>query len=201
MDETKLNENDLEHNDNEDATFTEDQETTTEAKLQAEQDESEPVTLSRSELEERLREARREQDKRWKDRIKSLKGDEDSKENSPKVIDSGVVSKEELDRFRLEAKGVEDKASQDFILRYAKLEGMSVSEAMKDELVQAKLNKLSADVERMRATQSPTNRTGRPREKTPEELARQVEKGQLPTTKEERKIALKALQSKFGRTS
>lgn len=178
-----------------DETLTETEETTSPEEL-----EDESLTLTRAELEQRLREARKDQDRRWKDRIKGLKSDEDGKEGGAKSREDGVATKEELDRFRLEAKGIEDKAAQDFILKYAKLEGMSVQDALRDEIVQAKMQKMTADTERNRATNSPVNRTGRPREKTPEELARLAEQGKLPQSKEERKAALKALQAKYGRT-
>lgn len=184
----------LEANDSTDEGNTETEETATSPELEGEQDE-ERITLTKSELEERERAIRKEQDKRWKDRLKGQKGDETTQEGT-----SVVATKEELDRFRLEQKGVEDKATQDFVLKYASLEGMSVQEALKDEIVQAKLSKMNADAERVRATGSPFNRTARPREKTPEELARMAEKGQIPTSKEDRKAALQALQSKYGRT-
>lgn len=193
--------NSLEANTNNDETVTETEETIEETELEAEQDDSsgdDSVTLSRAELEERERAIRKEQDKRWKDRLKGFKSSESGKEGSDPQ--EGVATKEELDRFRLESKGIEDEAAQNFILKYAKLEDISVAEALKDEVVQAKLSKLTAEGEKARATQSPINRTGRPREKTPEELARLAEQGKLPTSKEERKAALKALQGKYGRT-
>lgn len=184
----------LEGNEADDENNTEAQETTPQEELETEQAD-ERITLTKAELEERERAIRREQDKRWKDRIKGQKGDEGSQEGTV-----GVATKEELDRFRLESKGVEDKAAQDFILKYANLEGMSVQEALKDEIVQAKLSKLNAEGEKARATGSPFNRTSRPREKTPEELARQALKGQIPQSKEDRKKALQALQAQYGRT-
>ena len=181
----------VEDNFSDDETTTETEETTAEQ----EQDD-EVVTLTKAELEERDRVIRKEQDKRWKDRIKSQKADGDTQEDAKE----GVATREEMDRFRLEQKGVEDKASQDFVLKYATMEGITVQEALKDEVVQAKLNKIVADTERQRATNSPFNRTTRPREKTAEELARLAEQGKMPTSKEDRKKALAALQSKYGRT-
>lgn len=194
----------LETNDTHDETTTEDQEATTEAELETEQND-EPVTLSRAELEEREREIRKEQDRRWKERIKNLDGkesrDESGKESRSESVSEGVASKEELDRFRLETKGIEDKAQQDFVLKFARLEGVSVTEALRDEYVKTKMERMMADTERGRATQSPTNRTGKPREKSPEELAREAEsKGKIPKTPAERKAALKVLQAKYGRT-
>lgn len=182
----------VEDNYSEDETNTTSEEATTE---EQEQDDD-VVTLTKAELEERERVIRKEQDKRWKDRIKSQKGDESTKEDNRE----GVATKEEMDRFRLESKGVEDKATQDFVLKYANLEGMTIQEALQDEIVQAKLSKMNADAERVRATGSPFNRTSRPREKTPEELARLAETGKIASSKEDRKKALSALQSKYGRT-
>lgn len=195
--------NDLVVNSSDDETLTETEETTSQTELEAEQADSsgaDAITLSRAELEERERAIRKDQDKRWKDRIKGFDSVKSGQEGSKKGNEE-VATKEELDRFRLEAKGIEDKAAQDFILKFARLENLPVSDALKDDYVQAKLSRLTADSEKARATQSPVNRTGRPREKTPEELARAMEKGQIPQSKEERKIALKALQSRYGRTS
>jgi len=168
-----------------------DTEETTDTELEVEQD-TESITLTKAELEERERAIRKEQDKRWKDRLKGQKAAEDG--------EPVVATKEEMDRFRLESKGIEDKATQDFVLKFAKLEEISVTEALKDEVVQAKLSKLTAEAERVRAPGSPFNRTSRPREKTPDELARLAETGKIASTKEDRKKALAALQSKYGRT-
>ncbi len=185
-------------------------EATKETELETEQtdsDGSSEVTLTRAELDEREREIRKEQDRRWKERIKGLEGKEGGQEgrqegqksNSPQ---EGVASKEELDRLRLEHKGVESKEQQDFVLKYAKVEGLGVLEALDDDVVKVKLEKLSVDEEKGRATQTPVNRTGKPREKTPQELARLAEeKGFIPQTKEERKAQREALQAKFGRTN
>ncbi len=181
----------LEANESADENFTETEETTQAPELEDEQD-VERITLTKAELDERERAIRKEQDKRWKDR---LKGQKDAEEG-----DGVVATKEEMDRFRLESKGIEDKSTQDFVLKYAKLEEISVTEALKDEVVQAKLSKMNADADRLRATGSPFNRTSRPREKTPEELARLAETGKIASTKEDRKKALAALQSKYGRT-
>lgn len=186
----------LEANEGNDENFTETEETTEETELETQPDDD-VITLTKAELEERERAIRKEQDKRWKDRLKGQKGDEQAQGDSET---QGVATKEEMDRFRLETKGIVDKASQDFILKYAKLEELSVTDALKDEVVQAKLTKMNADVERERATGSPLNRTMRPREKTPEELARLAETGKISNSKEERKKALAALQAKYGRT-
>lgn len=189
----------LEDNQSDDENIAQTEEAITETELEDEQDaEDDTITLTKAELEERERTIRKDQDKRWKERTKALKTSEGGSQNSTQ--EDGIATKEELDRYRLETKGVEDVSAQDFVLKYAKLEGISVADALKDDVVQAKLSKLTANADKIRATNGPNNRTGRPREKTPEELARAMEKGQMPATKEERKVARAYLQNKYGRT-
>lgn len=190
-------ENEVEVNSTEDETNTEAEETTEETELETEQD-GEVITLTKAELEERERAIRKEQDKRWKDRIKGQKGDESTQEDGPK---DGVATKEEIFISRLEARGIFDSKKQQEVLKFMRREEIDdLNKALEDDYLQSKLTKIDAEVERVRATGSPFNRTSRPREKTPEELARLAEQGKLPGTKEDRKKALAALQSKYGRT-
>lgn len=212
MDEDKTVNDGLEANENsydEGTTLesdTEDAEANSETEQPSQSSDSEgsdSVTLSRQELAEREREIRKEQDRRWKERIKGLEGKEGSQDSSKEdnKAQESVASKEELDRFRLETKGIEDKAQQDFILKYAKLEDLSISEALNDDVVKAKLQKMNNQREKEGATLSPNNRTGKPREKSPEEMAREFEtKGTMPKTPEQRKAVLQELQKKYGRT-
>lgn len=203
MNEDKTLNDELEANQSVDETFTETEETTSEAEFQAESDDTDgedTITLSRADFEAQLKQRDKERDKRWKARLKAAQGDDEGSPKNHQKVEESVASKEEMDRFRLETKGIEDKQAQDFVLKFAKLEGIPVTDALKDDIVQAKLQKFTSDAERVRATQLPTNRIGRPREKTPEELARMAEQGQIPKTKEERKAALKVLQAKYPRT-
>lgn len=180
---------------NDDVEVTQNDQETTEETTET-TNEGETITLTKAELEEKLATERKQQDKRWKER---LKGFEETKEKpvEPKVT-SETITREELDRFRLENKGIETKEAQDFILKYAKLEGISVPDALNDEVVKAKLERMTIEAEKGRATQSPVNRTAKPREKTIEEVARQwEEKGERPNSPEARKKALKAIQEKY----
>lgn len=176
--------------------FSESEEATAPSKEQAEQADSDgddAITLSRAELDELERAIRKEQDQRWKERIKGLDGEKGGKESSQKSHKEGhegVASKEELDRFRLETKGIEDKSQQDFILKYAQLEDMSISEALADDVVKAKLEKMTAKSQKDTATQSPINRTGVPAKATPEsDWKKWMEKGIVPPTAERRTAA------------
>jgi hypothetical protein len=187
----------LEANYSDDENITENEEATSETELEAEQDD-EVISLSKSELEERERAIRKDQDKRWKDRIKGQKGDESSKEDGVK---EGVATKEEIAISRLEARGIFDSAKQQEVLKFMRREEITdVSKALEDDYLQSKLKKVDDAIEKERATGSPYNRTSRPREKTPEELARLAETGKIASSKEDRKKALAALQSKYGRT-
>ena len=129
--------------------------------------------------------------------LESIEGSE----KSPTKERKEVSNTDDNNRLRLEMKGIEDTNQQDFVMKYAKMEGMSIAEALNDDVVSAKLEKLSGEQEKSRATNSPINRTGKPREKTGAELAKDLEtKGTMPSTKEGRRLAIKALQDKYGRT-
>ena len=199
MEEDKtLNDDGLEDNETSYEDESQTEEATETTKEQDEQgSEGETVTLTKSELKERDSRVKKEQDKRWKERIANLEG----KEGSEKSPTKEVSNLDDNNRLRLEMKGVENTDQQDFVMKYAKMEGMSIAEALNDDIVSAKLEKLSGEQEKSRATNSPINRTGKPREKTGAELAREAEtKGTIPSTKEGRRAAIKALQNQYGRT-
>ena len=205
MDPDKTVNDELEVNDSYDENFTENEEGNSETEVEAEQDYSDgndTITLSRAELDQRIKDARKEQDGRWKDRIKGLEGKDGGKENrSEGDSKEEVTSDDKYTRLELKTEGIKDKAQQDEVLKYMRNEGIAnVEDALKSDYVRFKLEQVTKNQERSRATQSPINRTGKPREKTGQELAKEAEAGNIPKTAFERKAALKALQERYNQT-
>lgn len=170
----------------------EDNDTTSESEgtQESEGDESDTVTLTKSELEQRLADRAKEQDKRWKDRIKGLKGEEDSEEASPKGNEKEEVGDkallERLDRSDLRAEGIKDKTEQDIVLKYARLEGLDVVDALGNSIVKAALK----DHRNKSATPSPAKRTGTGTRDEVAYWAEQTKKGNRAPTAEMRSKVL-----------
>lgn len=110
--------------------------------------EDEKVTLTKAELDKQIKEARKEQDKRWKERIKN--GEKAPKKSTPS--DDATLS-------RLEVRGVLDSDDQQYVLRFAKIEGISPVEALNDPVVKDKLARTKKERESKAATFTPKNRT------------------------------------------
>lgn len=171
-----------------------DDDTTTEGDdaPEVEGEESDTVTLTKAELEQRLAERAKEQDKRWKDRIKGLKGDEEGEDDpkpskQDKEVDNALL--ERLDRSDLRAEGIKDKAEQDIVLKYAKLEGLDAVDALDSPIVKAAL-KTHRD---KASTPSPTKRTAQGTRDEVAYWADQTLKGKRAPTAEMRSKVLKYL--------
>ena len=184
MDTDKTVENDeLEVNDSYEEDNTETEETASEDEQSDEQEDSDgtdEVTFTRDELAERDKDIRREQDKRNKERFSKSK--ESTKVSNKENPQKEEVASDEISRLRLEMKGVESKSQQDFIMKFANVEGITPTEALKDDVVQAKLEKMKAEGAKNRATQSPINRTGKPATKGVDYWVKQVEAGKANST-------------------
>jgi len=110
-------------------------------------------TYTQAELDERVK----EQDKRWKDRIKGLKGDEGSEESSKEATKPKEVDREErYDRLNLKTEGIKDAKEQDAVLDYAKFKNITVDEALQTPAVKAELKELRT----ANSTPAPSTRTG-----------------------------------------
>lgn len=151
--------------------------------------ESDTITLTKAELEKRERELRKDQDKRWKERIKGLKGEDDgegekdSKEsNSPSIV-------ERLDRAELKAEGVKDKAEQDAVLEYARWKNIDVLTALNTPAMKAELK----EMRNKSATPSSSNRTSAGARDEVAYWADQMEKGKRAPTPELRTKVLQYL--------
>lgn len=123
---------------------------------ESEGEEEEKVTLTKSELEAREREIRKEQDKRWKDRLKLGEEGTETKKQEPKE----VTVDERYDRLELKTEGIKDRAQQDFVIEYAREKKITVSEALQKKVVQLELKEMAEATSQKEAVPSPSRRTG-----------------------------------------
>lgn len=156
MNEDKTFENDVDLEVNQ-PSHEDDSNTEGEAEETSESGESDTVTFTRAELEEKLK----ERDKRWKERLKNAtKGDEESHSSSE---EGGKEShqtndkalQDRLDRADLRAEGVKDKKEQDKVLEYAKAFKLDVLDALERPAVKAEIKAIRDKA----STPSPTGRT------------------------------------------
>ena len=161
---------------------------TNETNSKAESNAEEGKTYTQSELDERVK----EQDKRWKDRIKGLKGEEDSEESSKKPTETKEIDREErYDRLNLKTEGIKDVKEQDAVLEYAKFKKITVDEALQTSAVKAELKELRT----ANSTPAPSTRTGGGMRDDLAHDAQMLEKGErLPTA--ERRSAARAYLAK-----
>ncbi len=159
-------------------------------------EEEEVITLTKEEYEKREKEIRKEQDKRWKERLK--KADKSKKEDSTQEKDNKkeISPDERYDRLELKTEGVKDKEQQDLVLDYAKLKGISVTEALNTSVVKAELKEMQEVANNREATSAPSRRTAQKKKDDVSYLLQQFEKGKVPDTPEARKKLRKALANK-----
>ena len=183
-DKTSQNNDDLEGN--QDAYGEDDSSTTS----HGEETEGDAVTLTRAELEQREREIRKEQDRRWRERIKKASGDEDGDSRHKSGKEDRPSVDERYDRLELKTEGIKDKEQQDFVLDYAKLKGISVTEAMNAPVVRVELRQMGEEAKQRQAIPSSSNRTAQPRKDDVEYWAHQLQdKGKsAPTADMRRKV-------------
>lgn len=116
------------------------------------EDTGDSVTLTKAELEDRIKAARKDQDQRWKKRLKV--GDDDSdgaeEEGTPEAGD------ERYDRLELKTEGVTVKEEQDAVIAYAKFKKISLVAALNTPAMKAELRQMRDRA----ATPSPSRRTG-----------------------------------------
>jgi len=178
----------------EDATVTSDNDTTDAGEdystAEGDESEDETLTLTQSELDERIKAARKEQDKRWKARLKEA-GAEDGQEGRK---EGGKKDRKEVDeryeRLELKTEGVKDKDQQDFVLDYARLKNISVTDALATKVVQAELRDMQETTRKKQAVPSSSSRTAQPKKDDVSYWATQfTEKGkQAPTVEMRRKV-------------
>lgn len=150
---------------------------TTESEGQA----SETRTYTQAELDERLKQERKERDKRWRERIAAASGEEGGEKGSKKAEVKEVVS-DDIAIARLEARGILDSDIQNYLFTAAKREGKNAVELLSDSYFQEKIAAMKRDKEQAAATPSPSSRTAtNDRSNDLGYWLKQAEKGQLPT--------------------
>lgn len=128
----------------------------------------ETFTFTKSDLEKREKEIRKDQDARWKERVKKKDEAKKPEEN------------DRMDRLELKAEGIKDVDAQDFVIDYAKNKGISLSEAMQSRAVKAELNALAEEAKEREATLEPSKRTGTPKKDVDYFVSKYEQTGEVP---------------------
>ncbi len=148
----------------------------------------ETKTFSQADIDSAVKDARKDQDGRWKDRIKGLKGDDSSDESGTedKEDHKEVANDDErYNRLELKTEGIKDAKEQDIVLDYAKFKGISVDEAVNTPAVKAELK----EIRTANSTPSPSQRSGTGQRNEAADDAARMNKGESPPTAERRKAA------------
>jgi hypothetical protein len=99
----------------------------------------------------------------WKERaLKAEKAIEAAKKKAKeakKDTPKSEANSEDTDRLRLEVRGVMEKEDQDYVLKYAKAEGISPIEALSEEFIKDKLAYFTKQRTQKAATSAPSGRT------------------------------------------
>ena len=150
-------------------------------------------TFSQSDIDSAVKDARKEQDGRWKDRIKGLKGDEGSEEggeesNRPTEVDGD----ERYNRLELKTEGIKDTKEQDIVLDYAGFKKITVDQALNTPAVKAELKEYRT----ANSTPAPSPRTGTGMRDEVAHDALMLSKGERLPTAARRKAAREHLSKK-----
>lgn len=158
---------------------------------QGEGQEPESVTLTQAELDQKLKDRAKEQDKRWKDRLKKggISFEEESEEKGGKEKSDKKEGNEEiidrLNRSDLKHEGYADKKQQDAIIDYANTKGLEPLEALENPALQAVLKEMKTKS----STPRPSVRTGGQGGETPvETLVTRYKAGKKLTNDEFKKV-------------
>ena len=112
---------------------------------------------------------RKDQDKRWKDRLKESK-----KSNSKGGEESNEEVDERYHRLDLKTEGITNKKEQDVILDYAKYKGIDPTEAMKSPAIKAELAEL-----RSKNVPAPSTRTSGGKADSYDYYAKNIKAGKI----------------------
>lgn len=146
------------------------------------------VTLTKAQLEERDKSIRKDQDKRWKERMANAQQDDDGgsdqgKNGGSKDGRSDDKESTRLDRMDLRSEGIKDKNEQDLIIDFARFKKIDVLDAMNTPAVKAELKALRDKA----STPAPSRRTaGSERSDDVAYWADQFNKGRSAPTREMR---------------
>lgn len=149
-----------------------DEETTEETS----EEESESKTGDDAEARRQRREStidrlKRELDEK-KAKLAEYESTKDEKKSSSKVDDALLA--------RLETRGVLESEDQQYVIKFAKIEGISPVEALTDPLVQDRLNRSKKEREQRESTVSTNNRTGQKSNEVDRWVRKYKRDGSLP---------------------
>lgn len=113
------------------------------------------ITMTKAERDQLIKDTRKQQDKRWKGRLKlpddAPGPDDDEPPHTPTNAEA-----ERVDRLELKQEGIKNKDQQDAVLDYARTKKISIGEALEAPTVKAILKEMQDKA----ATPPPSRRTG-----------------------------------------
>lgn len=152
----------------------EEEETVTEDEEESQVEDTESDEDEQSEEEE-------EEDIDWKERaLKAEKVIEMKKKEAKKKRKESKSSDDDVILARLESRGVMEKEDQEYVLKYANVEGISPIEALNESLVQDKLSHFEKKRKSKAASKAPGNRTGGSSDDVDKWVRRYKKDGSLP---------------------
>lgn len=119
----------------------------------------------------------------WKERaLKAEKVIEKSKQKAKESKKDPEAPKQndDTDRLRLEVRGVMEQEDQNYVLKFAKAEGISPVDALNDEVVKDKLTHFAKVRTQKAATSAPSGRTAAPGANIDAMVRRYKKDGTLP---------------------
>jgi hypothetical protein len=128
-----------------------------------------------------------EKKKRKKSTIDRLKERNKKLTEENEKLKGGDTSKDDMDILRLETRGILDSQSQKIVKRAAKVLGVSVVEALEDDLVKSQLEKAKTNKKNNDATVRPKGRATKSESNLSRLVDRAIETGEYPKDKETNK--------------
>lgn len=117
----------------------------------------------------------------WKERaLKAERTIEKNKSKVKKEPKAQTPSSDEVTLSRLEVRGVMEPADQEYVLRFAKAEGVSPIEALSDPIVKDRLEANKRTRESAKATPRSNNRTNNQVDEVAAAVRRYHQTGELP---------------------
>ena len=149
---------DLEANYDDDVSNTQEQEIDADATEEQADEADDSRSRAQSQIDRLKAELKAEKAKSSKEGKEN--GTQSNQKGSKEASKVASSDTERIDRIELKSEGVKDKDSQDFVLEYAQVKGMDLSEALQSRVVQAELKEIAEKSKQKSASATPSNRTG-----------------------------------------
>lgn len=139
------------------------------------EDETESTTDDDDEAKQQRRESTIDRLKKERDEAKSKLAEYESKKEEKKnsKVDDALLA-------RLENRGVMESEDQEYVIKFAKVEGISPIDALQDSVVQDRLTRFKKDREQKESTVSSNNRTGQKSNEVDRWVKKYKRDGSLP---------------------